>query len=343
MADTAKLLQEARALRNARAKRTPEQVAAFEKSLSESGKDLSGGAPRKTVEEIEDPTTMRGSAKPADFIARYYGKEFPTQVAKAMLYNENRPTLEVDAYSRLFDEIAMERDPDEPRPAGYLPKSKKVQLTNKEGEQINRQNAETYREWAKSDDPKLRKRAEEFLTLNSYESADEAARSRDTSAAEHEFGHHYAKAAEGGLAGQTQKAARSLVSIRHKGGEDFADFHTADPEELTQAAGRFQRELFAKTGKRITDPQEFLKLVESDDEMEFMTPEAKRYLIFARRVSKEATEPSPLIDTREEEKKRKAILQGMADILPATVSVDESFEGRANTRLGEVFKGPRRA
>jgi hypothetical protein len=332
------LLREARELRNARAKRTPEQIEKFGESLAASGQDLSNDAPRKSVKEVEDSGTMRGSAKPADFIAKYYKDKFPLEVAKAMLYNKNKgrsqPVLEEDAYSRLFDDIEFERDPNETRGASYAPRESKVGLPNEEAEGIEKFNNKTYREWSKSDDPKLRARAEKVARVNSYQSVDSMA-SDKTNAAEHEFGHHYARPAKGGVA----STAEYLVSQggRHKSGERFVDFHTASPSELTQAAGRFQREFFAETGKRITDPEEFLKLVNSDEKLEFMTPEAKRYLTFARRLQNESEAHDPNDDffgtRRKEKKSREEAIRRMAEILPATVSVDESFEGRANARI----------
>jgi len=334
--DVAGLMKEARDLRNRRSKMTPEDIEAFGKTLASQGEDLSRGAPRKTVAEVKDTTTRKGSAKPADFIAPYYRDKFPLEAAKAMLYNKGRPdpVLEESSYAKLFDDIEFERNEGFPEPDAYLRTPQKVRLTNKEGEEIDKANNETYVKWSKSKDPKLRRRAEEAVVLNSFASAEDMA-SGSPSAAEHEFTHHYARPVKGGVADKAYIAAAK--GGKHKSGDYYEEFHTAGPAELTQAAGRFQRELFAETGKRITKPEEFMELVNSDEKMEFMTPEAKRYLVFARRLLNESEPYDPNDDffgaRKKEKQSREDAIRRMAEILPATVSVDESFEGRANERI----------
>ena len=343
--DVAGLLKEARNLRNRRSGMTPEDIEAFGKTLAAQGRDISGGAPRKTVAEVKDTATPKGSAKPADFIAPYYKDKFPLEAAKAMIYNKGRPdpVLEESSYAKLFDDVAFERDEGFPQPDAYLRTPQKVRLTNKEGEEIDKANNETYVKWSKSKDPELRRRAEEAVVLNSFASAEDMA-SGESGAAEHEFTHHYARPVKGGVADKAYLAASS--GGKHKSGDYYEEFHTSGPAELTQAAGRFQRELFAETGKRITKPEEFVSLVNSDEKMEFMTPEARRYLVFARRLLNESEAYDPKDDffgaRGKEKQSREDAVRRMAEILPATVSVDESFQGRANARIGEVFKGPKR-
>jgi hypothetical protein len=343
-------------LEDARRMRTPEQKAAFEQKLMSGGKGpVPYPAPLPT-EKIRDVNTASGTGRPVDFIQPYYGDGFSTEVAKAMLYNarQPKPVLTEESYSRLYDAIPFKRDQKNPRGASYAPKTSEVELPNAESVRIGRANADTYKEWeADSSDKKYQGYAKNYARSNSYLSAAEAAdweKKGGEDASEHEFTHHATRPAGGGVAdrlffddimGLIMDEGTSDVLTDPKTGEkvgdhpqDYFGYHTARSSELTQAASRFQRELFAHTGKRIEKPDDFEAIVESDDPMDFMTPEARRYLVFARRIAKDQIEP-PTGKPRADER-RKDIIRKMAEILPATVNTDDSFQSRVSERLNAL-------
>ncbi len=321
--------------------RSAEQQRAFEEKLASTAINAVSPLQRRTVSEVKDPTVMGGSARPADFIAPYYGDKFGREVAKAMLYNARRPLpfLQPDSYSRLYDTIQFERDRRVPRPALYYPREHKVQLGNQEAERIDSYNAENLAKAYsnKSTSSIMRDLAHDTARRNSLVTPQELVALSEISPAEHEFTHH-ATAPDKGITNylsfeSTLSDIRRTEGSKYGGIQDYNSYHTADPAELTQGAARFQRELFAKTGRRIEKPEDFEDIVYSDSNMEFMTPEARRYLVFARRLAKD---PTPEGKARAEES-RKAAVRKLAELLPATVSADDSFESRINERISGLM------
>jgi len=326
------LLEEARDMRSA------EQQRAFEEKLASTATNAVSPLQRRTVSEVKDPSVMGGSARPADFIAPYYGDKFGREVAKAMLYNARRPNpfLEPDSYSRLYDTIQFERDRKRPRGDSYSPTESKVELANSRSIEIDKANAETLARWASDTDPKYKEIAEASFRENSFESPEDFAAHSKESAAEHEFTHHATRPNDEGVGGAWLDKAWEVHYAEDPVDEsptDYLEYHTVRSPEITQAAARFQRELFAKTGKRIEKPEDFEKIVYSDDKMDFMTPEARRYLVFARRFAKDSVPEGKV----RADKERKAAVRQMAEILPATVSADDSFESRINERISGLM------
>lgn len=336
-------------LEDARRMRTPEEKAAFEQKLMSTGENRVPYLVPRTVDEVKNPEVLSGSARPVDFIKPYYGDKFSTEVAKAMLYNARRPlpVLEPDSYSRLYDHIEFKRDKSDPEYPSYSSKDRKVTLSNAEGVRIEKSNLNFLKKalegkinnFSKESRESLAESARKYPLENSFRDLDEMVKGAETdSITEHEFAHHATRPAdsEEGSTPPWDAYYNALYAEESDAG-DLADSHTVRPPELTQAAARFQRELFAHRGKRIENPDEFLKIVNSDDQLEFLTPEARRYLVFARRVANEKAKDSADTKSKERDKKyRSKTLKSMAEILPATVSTDDSFQSRVNERIANL-------
>lgn len=313
------------------------------------GVDRSGGKRLMTPQEVADTKNMSGAARPVDFIEPYYGDKFAKEVQKAKQYNDKTKVIEDDSYARMYDKVAFERDPDTPKGSYYSPKNQTVGLKNKRAIEILAKNDKTMAEVLTSkdkDDEEYQQLIKNNLMENSFEKADYGEKTPlEASAAEHEYTHHATRPymiAES-ITDPDDKQSIMDKAYRAEILGNLGGVHTAGSTELTQAAARFQRELFKTTGRRIENPKEFMELIGSDDTLEKLTPEARRYAVFARNLLNKKEFPDDAEnykDRPEEDKKRRdeyrqKMLQHMSEILPATVSVDPeaSFESSVEQRL----------
>ena len=56
--------------------------------------------------------------------------------------------------------------------------------------------------------------------------------------------------------------------------------------ELFQALGKFQREYFKETGKRVTEPEQLYNLIKSEDDLNYLSKEGSRLINYLRKEGK---------------------------------------------------------
>lgn len=283
-------------------------------------------APDVKYAGAEAATSKEGltALRPSDVIERYYGPELSREVAKAALANERSKALKGDLPFRILDRVPVVRDPDVPEKPHYLPDRREIHMPNAEALDIAEKNVTTRKGWMAGQDPSLKARLEERARLNSYASVDELNATDWPSVLEHETGHHFTQAAsgEGSWADQTRRYLYDAGMSEH---------HLSDPDELTQAAGRLQRELFKGSGKRIENPKKFLDLVQSGQTPDYLTKEGKRLLVFTRELMTPKEGESNVRSNA-----RKAAAKRIAEMLPSVVSADtgDSFREAIESRTG---------
>lgn len=299
-------------LKQARAIRSKENERAYEAELRKFAIAYADPSTRVTPDVAAKPETIGKSVVPADILRPYYGDNLYREVAKASLANA-RAGYPVDPAAPTYvqDLVKVFRDEDEPFGASYAPVTRTVKMPNEEATGIREYNDATYLKWLQGDKPELKARAQEYMDMNNID-PEFLARSSEESAAsalEHEVGHH---------------VNRATVDFEERLDVSSIDNHLADANEITQAAGKLQREYYKNTGKRIEKPDDFLRLVKSKDTPEFISPEAKRLLNFSRK----------LIGTKNE-----GLLDEISRVLPATVkneSEPQDFMSAVNARMGSA-------
>lgn len=319
--------------RNAQKKEKQDQTI---KMLSELSKDYSNQEyPRMTPEQFVNSNATQAAMTPRDVIEPYYGAAFPRQVITAGYYNLKNPVLKPESYAKIFDTMRTIKDMNSG--SGYGETTEKTPvavISSGRGFQIGQENENTYRKWLNSSKPELRERALRHFQVNSLDPSIPG--STQKSILEHEVSHHVTE----------PETSYSLDSLRESGGKlpissetqrqgkkasnKFEDFgrHTGLPAETTQALARFQREWFKEKGTRITNPDDFVKLVDSGEIPDFLSQEGRRILIYARNLKN-------VRDTSKDEEQRKAAaetIKGLSQMAPALVQNKKKIG--LNLRLG---------
>lgn len=301
-----------RLLKQARNIRTKQNELDYEAELRKFAIAYADPSTRVTPDVAAKPETVGKSVVPADILRSYYGDNLYREVAKASLANV-RAGYPIDPAAPTYvqDLVKVFREEDEPRGASYAPVTRTVEMPNAEAAEIRALNDATYLKWLESDKPALKARAQEYLDMNNFDPAF-LARSPEESAAsslEHEVGHHI---------------NRATVDFEERIDVSSIDNHLADADEITQAAGKLQRELYKNTGKRIEKPDDFMRLVKSKETPEYISPEAKRLLNFSRKLLGTKNEP---------------LLEEISKVLPATVkneSEPRDFMSAVDARMGSA-------
>jgi len=329
---TKKLLLQAR---KARTPAAEEEVLAGVKAL---GRDLAPNEKRMTPEELSKTEVERGAMTPADVISPYYGKQFARELIRAATYNQARPTLEKEAYAKMFDVIPAQRTAK--KAASYAPNNSAgggkdgplVSLQSERTQKITDENFETYKSWLQDPDPKTRARAEEFFKANSFDPNLKPSSQLDV--LEHEYGHHATTSErDSGQSGEYPLPREANFSAA-KATEYFDKFglHTGIPEETTQALGRLQREVFKNTGSRLTNPKQFMALVDAEKIPSYLSQEGQRILTYARNLKKVADTDKDEERTKEAKKALKAISE-MAPALVENQPKPKSFIDAVDERI----------
>jgi hypothetical protein len=284
--------------------------------------DISPELKTKTPAEINAPADSAGKATPASFISPYYGEQFNNEVKKAKFQNTKLKVLTNESYPALFEEIPYEKKGT--TTAYYKPvqegvKVPSVMLTGPEGQDIKKENASVLEKWlTKPKDSEEYKDAKNTIEGNAYGSTADYADTSGT--AEHEFGHHYAKASpqvEREIGGEFGGEVGEMYLIKKT--------HLSDPNELVNSLGRLQRETFKATGKRY-DSEEFKKLIQSGETPDYLTSEGRRVINHMRFQFK---------DRENSKSEADKYLETVSKLIPALVKNKEpkSFEDAVNQRM----------
>ena len=309
MSDTAQQIKEILAMgRKARSKEEQEKIIKLLAGFSTNYENQA--YPSMGISEFMASDKTKASLSPREMLESYYGQSLNREIIKAGNYNIARPTIKPESLPAIFDRIQAQKDTE--YGSYYSPNedgNPKVVVSSGEAARIFNENAKTYRKWLQGNNPELKKRAIEFFQANSIDPA--IPHKSGQSSLEHEIGHHI-----------TTKDETSDLLLRannnaYTASNRFKDFgsHTGSMDETTQALSRLQREMFKETGKRISNPKEFMNLVNSEQIPNFLTQEGRRILIYARNLKKVADNS----DSKTKKKAAKEALKAISESAPAVV------------------------
>jgi len=271
--------------------------------------------PKMSASEFASGDAQKAALSPQEILKSYYGENLPREIIAAGNYNIARPTLLPKSYQNIFDTIPASKTTE--YGSAYSPDNNgkpMVELSSGRGFQIDQKNNETYRKWLQGNDLELKAKALEYFQANSLDPL--IAASNKQGALEHEVGHHITRVAP---YADLPLAAKSSASIASDKFNKFGE-HTSIGNETTQALGRFQREMFKNTGKRL-HPVEFMAIVNKGEIPEFLTQEGRRILIYAKNL-KEVADKSE--DKNKKEKAKKA-LESISRMAPAVVQNKKQY------------------
>lgn len=266
--------------------------------------------PLMGIDEFIESKADRASLSPQKMLESYYGENLAKEIIRAGNYNAAMPTIKPESFPAIFDHIRGEKTTD--FGSSYTPNadgSPLASVSSGRAADIFNKNALTYREWLDSDDPNLRKRAIEHFRANSIDPTIPSI--SGPSSLMHEVGHHISL---GDKKAELPITANNQAYIASSGFEDFGS-HTGLINETTQALSRLQREMFKETGKRISNPKEFMRLVDSGEIPDFLTQEGRRILIYTQNLK-------DVRDNSDDPKKKKAAekaLEAISKMAPALV------------------------
>lgn len=100
---------------------------------------------------------------------------------------------------------------------------------------------------------------------------------------------------------------------------DIKKSYFDDRDELFQALGKFQREHFKETGKRLTQPDQLYKLIKSDENFDYLSKEGSRLINYLRKQSK---------GNNSEQR-----LKFFSELAPMFVEKEDSFQEAINKRM----------
>jgi hypothetical protein len=282
-------------------------------SVDYSNKDY----PQMTPEQFLSSDAPKAALSPKDIIEPYYGKSFPRELVAAGNYNIKNRVIKPESYSKIFDKIRAKRNPIQ-EGYGSLTIDKNtgnaiVKILNKKEHEESVATSNSLHKWLTDKGPDYREAMLTGYQANSFDPSI-VPFSDQKSVLEHELGHYATQPSEwSSYHGLLQKTRRNAL-VASNNAKDFGE-HTQNPYETTQALSRFQREWFKEKGYRITDPKEFVKLVDSGEIPDFLSSEGRRILIYARNLKN-------VKDTSKSEKKKKAAkeaIKGLGEMIPAVV------------------------
>ena len=271
--------------------------------------------PKMSISEFMKGNSEKAALSPKEMLQSYYGDNLAKEIIAAGNYNIARPVLLPKSYPAIFDTIQGSKTTD--YGSSYTVGENvnpTAEVTVGKGAEIQNKNNQTYREWLNSDKPELKARALDYFKTNSLDPS--IPRSNEQSTLEHEIGHHITRSASSG------DLAINARSSAYKASDGFKEFggHTGIEEETTQALGRFQREMFKNTGKRL-HPVDFMELVNKGEIPDFLTQEGRRILIYAKNL-KEVADKSK--DKKKKEAAREA-LWNISRMAPAVVKNENKY------------------
>jgi hypothetical protein len=296
--------------------KTKEEQDKIIKMLSALSVDYSNAEyPKMTASEFASGDAEKAALSPQEMLKSYYGENLSREIIAAGNYNIARPTLLSKSYQNIFDTIPVSKTTK--YGSSYSPDNNgkpMVELSSGRSFQIGQKNDETYRKWLQGDDPELKARALKYFQTNSLDPS--IAASNKQSSLEHEIGHHITR---GERYADLPLFAKDFASIASDEFDKFGG-HTSIENETTQALGRFQREMFKNTGKRL-HPVDFMELVNKGEIPDFLTQEGRRILIYAKNL-KEVADKSK--DKKKKEAAREA-LWNISRMAPAVVQNKKQY------------------
>jgi len=310
-------------LREGRKARTKEEQEDIMRKLAEFSKDYSTeGDSKMKIDEFIGSDAKQAGLSPKEMLESYYGSSLPKEIIRAGNYNIDKPTIDPESFIKIFDTIKGQKDEEygSSYSVGGDGSAPTAAVSSGRAAEISEKNAQTYRDWLGSGDPELQKRAEYFFKANSidptkpYESG--------KSVLEHEVGHHITK---GDRKATAPLLANNYGFIASNNFEDFGE-HTGMIDETTQALSRLQREWYKEKGTRISNPKQFMTIVNSGEIPEFLSSEGRRALIYARNLKE-------VRDSDQSEKKKKAAeetLKAISEMAPAVVQNKKQYGSKSN-------------
>lgn len=287
--------------------KTKEEQDKIIKMLSALSTDYSNAEyPKMSISEFSSSDAQKAALSPEEMLKSYYGENLSKQIIDAGNYNIARRTIAPSQYANIFDKVRAKKDKDGESLYSFgLFQIPTIQLATGN----DKDNAKRNREYLKSDDPEWRNIGLDYFKTNSLDPS--APSSTQQSVLEHEIGHHITMntSSDDSLPSSANKNAYHATN----GFKEFG-LHTGAPMETTQALGRFQREMFKNTGKRL-HPVEFIKLVNKGEIPDFLTQEGRRILIYAKNLKKVADESK---DKKKKEAAEEA-LWNISRMAPAVV------------------------
>ena len=284
--------------------------------LSNLSKDYSSEEyPKMSIDKFMSSDATKAGITPKEMLESYYGKALPGEIIRAGNYNINHPTIANSSFSNIFDTIRAKKDTEYGSAYGVKDNIPTAIVSSGRGAKIDEINSNTYREWLAGNDPELKARAMEFFQVNSIDPS--IPDQTGISPLKHEIGHHISQA---DIFAKLPSNTRSQGLLASNYAKDFGA-HTGIKDETTQALSRLQRELFKEKGSRITNPADFMKLVNSGEIPEFLTQEGRRILIYAKNLKN-------VKDTSKDKEKKKAAaeaLKGLSEMAPAVVQNEKKI------------------
>ena len=289
--------------------KTKEEQDKIVEMISDLSSDINNAKyPKMTISEFLPSGAKQAALSPKEMLQSYYGENLPREIIAAGNYNIARPTIEPVSYPNMLRTMKVVNSPDYDS-SRYDPSKEEAVIG-----QISPESSKINREWLNSNDEWEKKMAIKHFKSNSLDpNLPDLERA---SVLEHEMGHHISLA--GRDASLPMKAYRN-ASIASNGFKEFGE-HTGQPHETTQALGRFQREMFKNTGKRLL-PVEFMDLVNKGKIPDFLTQEGRRILIYAKNLKEVA-------DKSKDETKKKAAIEALWNIsrmAPAVVQNKKQY------------------
>lgn len=282
--------------------------------LSSLSKDYSNTEyPKMSSSEFLSGNAKKAALSPQEILKSYYGENLPKEVIAAGNYNIARPTIQPQSYSRIFDTIPARKNTEyadryhfsnEGRPLADLASGQALKFIKKLDK--------NYRDVLKGSNKDYKKEAKNYFKRNSLDPSTPPSNKQDM--LEHEVTHHISLAE-----GKLPYIARDYGFVASDGFSKFGA-HTGQPHETTQALGRFQREMFKNTGKRL-HPVEFMAIVNKGEIPDFLTQEGRRILIYAKNL-KDVADKSEDKDKKEAAKKA---LEAISRMAPAVVKSENKY------------------
>jgi hypothetical protein len=310
-------------LREGRKARTKEEQEDVMRKLAELSKDYSSEEyPKMKIDEFMGSDAKKSGLSPKEMLESYYGEALPKEIIRAGNYNIDKPTIDPESFTKIFDTIRAQKD--EEYGSSYSVErdgsAPTAAVSSGRAAEISEKNAQTYRDWLNGSDPELQKRAAYFFKANSidptkpYESG--------KSVLKHEIGHHITK---GDREATLPIRANNYSYAASNSFEDFGE-HTGMIDETTQALSRLQREWYKNKGTRINNPKQFMSIVNSGEIPEFLSSEGRRALIYARNLKE-------VRDSNQSDEKKKAAeeaLKAISEMAPAVVQNKKQYGSKPN-------------
>jgi hypothetical protein len=274
-------------------------------------------APKTSPKEFLTKDLRYASLQPASILSDYYGKNLENEVISAGAYNAKNPVIEPKSFPRIFDYIWSRKSPSE-WSSYHVPNeyaNRKPFVVLESNMETSAYSANLMKQWLESNDSEKKQVAFDYFNRNSYDPS--LIDLSKGGALEHEVGHHITQIDKNSA---IAKKAFESAKVASNGFKKFGK-HTSDPDETTQALSKFQRDWFKEKNSRITNPIDFMSIVNSGEIPKFLSGEGRRILIYTKNLKE-------VRDSDESEGKRKAAaeaLKAISEMIPAVVQNKKKY------------------